>query len=73
MLRNNRMPYALERYGSKAIVVNMKTGKHYSTSPIPLADAKAQMRILKQYSEEKESKRTYEAEREKLRKEVHEA
>jgi hypothetical protein len=67
------MPYALEHYGSKAIVKNIKTGKHYSSSPIPLTDAKAQMRILKQYSEEKESKRTYEAEREKLRKEVHEA
>jgi hypothetical protein len=42
-------------------------------SPIPLADAKAQMRILKQYTEEKESKRKYESEREKLREDVREA
>lgn len=49
------MPYALERYpalGSghrrteKAIVVNTQTGKHYSTMPIPLEKAKAQMRLL---------------------------
>ena len=41
------MPYALEHWGkSKAIVVNTQTGKHFSTSPIPLATAKKQMRLL---------------------------
>jgi hypothetical protein len=32
----------------KAIVVNSKTGKHYSSKPIPIADAKAQQRVLEQ-------------------------
>lgn len=40
------MPFHLEKYGDKAIVVNSKTNKHYSTEPIPLANAKAQMRVL---------------------------
>lgn len=40
------MPYHLEKYGSKAIVVNTKTGRHHSLEPIPLANAKAQMRVL---------------------------
>ncbi len=40
------MPYHLERYKDKAIVVNTKTGKHYSLSPIPIQNAKAQMRVL---------------------------
>jgi hypothetical protein len=47
------MPYHLE-LGSggapfpkgKAIVVNTKTGKHHSTKPIPIANAKKQMRLL---------------------------
>lgn len=47
------MPYHLE-LGSdghnfpqgKAIVVNTKTGKHYSSKPIALASAKAQKRVL---------------------------
>jgi len=30
----------------KAIVVNSLTGKHYSSSPIPIVKAKAQMRLL---------------------------
>lgn len=30
----------------KAIVVNSATGKHHSSSPIPLANAKKQMRLL---------------------------
>jgi hypothetical protein len=47
------MPYFMERYGDKAIVVNSKTGKHYSTEPIPLANAKAQMRILEAAKEKK--------------------
>lgn len=33
-------------FKGKAIVVNSQTGKHYSKSPIPLANAKAQMRLL---------------------------
>ena len=40
------MPNALEHWGNKAIVVNKATGKHYSCTPIPLANAKAQMRVL---------------------------
>ena len=42
----SRMPYVLERYGDKAIVVNSKTHKHHSLAPIPLASAKKQMRLL---------------------------
>ena len=54
------MPYHLElgsdghSFKGKAIVVNTKTGKHFSTSPIPLARAKAQMRLL--YMKERQSK-----------------
>jgi hypothetical protein len=47
------MPYVLEKGSEghkfaqgKAIVVNAKTGKHFSTLPIPLANAKKQMRVL---------------------------
>ena len=40
------MPYALEHWGNKAIVVNKDTGKHYSKTPIPLTNAKAQMKLL---------------------------
>jgi hypothetical protein len=47
------MPYVLERGSEghkfaqgKAIVVNAKTGKHFSKMPIPLANAKKQMRVL---------------------------
>jgi len=48
------MPYVLETStaGSHffapgtAIVVNTQTGKHYSTTPIPLKKAKAQKRVL---------------------------
>lgn len=36
----------MEKWGDKRIVVNTKTGKHFSTSPIPLAQAKKQMRLL---------------------------
>jgi hypothetical protein len=48
------MPYHLElgsdgnSFKGKAIVVNSKTGKHYSNSPIPLAKAQAQLRVLEQ-------------------------
>lgn len=48
------MPFHLElgsdghSFNGKAILVNSKTGKHYSSSPIPLAKAKAQKRILEQ-------------------------
>lgn len=30
----------------KAIVVNTKTGHHYSKEPIPIKKAKAQLRVL---------------------------
>jgi hypothetical protein len=59
------MPYFLElgaggqRYPQgKAIVVNTQTGKHHSSSPIPLVKAKAQMRLLE--SLEKPSKKNTE-------------
>jgi hypothetical protein len=40
------MPYKLERYGDKAIVVNTKSGKHYSNEPIALKSARSQMAAL---------------------------
>jgi hypothetical protein len=46
------MPYHLElgssghSFHGKAIVVNSQTGEHKSHEPIPMAKAKAQMRIL---------------------------
>lgn len=40
-------------YKGKAIVVNSKTGKHHSLSPIPLAKAKAQKRVLEQVKNDK--------------------
>jgi len=46
------MPYHLELgsgghpFKGKAIVVNTQTGKHYSSNPIPLVRAEAQMRML---------------------------
>ena len=40
------MPYHLEHFGDKAIVVNTKTGRHHSLKPIPIQNAKAQMRVL---------------------------
>jgi hypothetical protein len=52
-----RMPYVLEKYpgaaggtshrfAGKAIVVNTKTGHHFSKEPIPTKKAEAQMRLL---------------------------
>ena len=42
------MPHALEHWGKgKAIVVNTQTGKHFSKSPIPLANAQKQLRLLR--------------------------
>jgi len=49
------MPYALERWGDKAIVVNSQTGKHYSSAPISLKKAEAQKRVLESV-EKKEKK-----------------
>lgn len=46
------MPYHLElgsdghSFKGRAIVVNSKTGKHFSKSPIPIQSAKAQKRLL---------------------------
>ena len=45
----------LERYGDKAIVVNSKTGRHHSLQPIPLQNAKAQMRVLQAVEKKKEA------------------
>jgi hypothetical protein len=56
------MPYHLElgsdghKFLGKAIVVNSKTGKHYSTSPIPLANAQAQKRVLEMAMKKKGEK-----------------
>ena len=58
------MPYHLE-LGSggqkfpqgKAIVVNSLTGKHHSSSPIPLVKAKAQMRLLESLPESQDKKK----------------
>lgn len=47
------MPYHLEMgsdghsFKGKAIVVNTQSGKHYSKSPIPLANAEKQARLLR--------------------------
>jgi hypothetical protein len=55
------MPYHLElgsdghSFGGRAIVVNTKTGKHFSNQPVPLANAKKQMKLL--YMKEKQSKK----------------
>lgn len=49
------MPFHLEHFKDKAIVVNTLTGKHYSTSPIPLQSAAKQMRILETYQKTKEA------------------
>ena len=54
------MPYHLE-LGSdghpfpkgKAIVVSTLTGKHHSLKPIPISNAKAQMRVLLAAEKEK--------------------
>ena len=51
------MPFHLEHFGDKAIVVNTKSGKHYSSSPIPLARAKAQERVLESVSDKYEGLR----------------
>jgi hypothetical protein len=59
------MPYVLEKYpgmsggtshrfAGKAIVVNTKSGHHFSNEPIPIKKAEAQMRLL-QSLERKES------------------
>lgn len=50
------MPYKLEHWGNKAIVINAKSGKHFSESPIPLVKAKAQMRLLESIEKKESSK-----------------
>jgi hypothetical protein len=40
------MPYAIERYGDKAIVVNTKTHEHFSKKPIPMINAEKQISVL---------------------------
>lgn len=64
------MPFKLEHFGDKAIVVNTRTGKEYSRSPIPLHSAQKQMRILEHYREMKEELRGYKDEKKELRKMV---
>lgn len=51
------MPLALERWGDKAIVTNTRTGKHYSTMPISIQKAKAQMRVLEAAEKKKSEKK----------------
>jgi len=56
------MPYHLElgsdgkSFHGKAIVVNTKTGLHYSLAPIPIKKAKAQMRVLEAAAKKKGEK-----------------
>jgi hypothetical protein len=50
------MPFKLERHAEKAIVVNTQTGKTYSKSPIPLVNAKKQLRVLQMAIEKKQEK-----------------
>jgi hypothetical protein len=51
-------PYHLQlgsdghKFMGKAIVVNSQSGKHYSSSPIPLTKAKAQKRVLEAAAKE---------------------
>ena len=41
------MPYSVEKwFANKGIVVNTKTGKHFSKEPIPLNKAKKQEHLL---------------------------
>lgn len=55
------MPFFLEMgsgghsFKGKAIVVNSQTGKHYSSSPIPLSKAKAQKRVLEAAAQKESS------------------
>jgi len=57
------MPFHLElgsdghKFHGKAIVVNTKTGRHYSLAPIPLEKAKAQMRVLESVTRGKDEKK----------------
>lgn len=57
------MPFHLElgsdgkSFKGKAIVVNTMTGKHYSSTPIPLKKAEAQKRVLEQSIAESEGKK----------------
>ena len=51
------MPYHLEHFGDKAIVVNTKTGKHHSISPIPLVKAQGQKRILETAEKKEKDKK----------------
>jgi len=42
------MPFKLELYsGNRAIVVNERSGHHYSQDPIPVKKARSQMRLLR--------------------------
>lgn len=57
------MPYHIELGSSghnfphgKGIVVSTLTGKHHSKLPIPLANAKAQMRVLEAAAHKKGEK-----------------
>jgi len=57
------MPYHLElgsdghSFAGKAIVVNTKTGKHYSSEPIAREKAEAQLRVLKAAEKKERSKK----------------
>ena len=67
---NGRMPYAIEYYSkghpmlgsdtskiaNRAIIVNTQTGHHFSTEPIPVEKAKAQLRVLEAAARKKGEK-----------------
>lgn len=50
------MPYALEHWGNKAIVVNTQTGHHFSSHPLTLPTAKKQMSLLYMKEKQKSTK-----------------
>ncbi len=42
------MPYDIMKTGEgKGMVINTKTGRHFSNSPIPLANAEKQLKLLR--------------------------
>ena len=45
------------KYAGKGIVTNTVTGHHYSTDPIPLKKAEAQLRLLQQIEKSKEKRK----------------
>ena len=52
------MPYSLELWGNnRAIVINSKTGHHFSANPLPKKRAESQLRLLRMIEQKPEYKR----------------